>query len=213
MAVWDLSKAFWDAALAFRNFLYNLSNFFWAGVSINNLGADYNARPRRRPVSSRPPAALRGVVVIYLRRSKGGPASLMDNPVVIVVLVCVLIFFVFFLIMSQEGDTAARVDSWLEGCLGCFTIVLFLAALLATSGRLLGKEIKYTGHNFDQWEKQMRTNAPSWSAYDLRMMFQGYFDRGFASTETEVARMTTLIGHSPRSYEDFAGETAKAWKS
>jgi uncharacterized protein YbjT (DUF2867 family) len=83
----------------------------------------------------------------------------------------------------------------------------------ATWGRLLGKEIKYTGHNFDQWEKQMRTNAPSWSAYDLRMMFQGYFDRGFASTEAEVARMTTLIGHSPRSYEDFAAETAKAWKS
>jgi uncharacterized protein YbjT (DUF2867 family) len=83
----------------------------------------------------------------------------------------------------------------------------------ATWGRLLGKEIKYTGHNFDQWEKQMRANAPSWSAYDLRMMFQGYFDRGFASTETEVARMTKLLGHSPRSYEDFAAETAKAWKS
>jgi uncharacterized protein YbjT (DUF2867 family) len=83
----------------------------------------------------------------------------------------------------------------------------------ATWGRLLGKEVKYTGHDFDQWEKQMRTNAPSWSAYDLRMMFQGYFDRGFASTGTEVARLTKLLGHSPRSYEDFAAETAKVWKS
>jgi uncharacterized protein YbjT (DUF2867 family) len=83
----------------------------------------------------------------------------------------------------------------------------------ATWGRLLGKEVKYTGHDFDQWEKQMRTNAPRWSAYDLRMMFQGYFDRGFASTGTEVARLTKLLGHSPRSYEDFAAETAKVWKS
>lgn len=79
--------------------------------------------------------------------------------------------------------------------------------------RALGKEIKYTGHDFDQWEKQMRSNGPNWSAYDLRMMFQGYFDRGFASTETEVARLTKLLGHAPRRYEEFAAEMARSWKS
>lgn len=78
--------------------------------------------------------------------------------------------------------------------------------------KLLGKEIKYTGHNFDQWEQAMRANMPSWSAFDLRMMFQGYFDRGFASTETEVARLTKLLGRAPRSYEDFAAEMAELWK-
>jgi hypothetical protein len=45
------------------------------------------------------------------------------------------------------------------------------------------------------------------------MMLQGYFDRGFASTETEVARLTKLLGHAPRSYEDFAAETAKLWNA
>ena len=80
-------------------------------------------------------------------------------------------------------------------------------------GKLLGKEIKYTGHNFDQWEQAMRARMPSWSAYDLRMMFQGYFDRGFESTETEVARLTKLLGHAPRSYEDFATQTAAMWKA
>ena len=84
------------------------------------------------------------------------------------------------------------------------------AALLS---KLLGKEIKYTGHNFDQWEQGMRSRMPSWSAFDLRMMFQGYFDRGFASTETEVALLTKLLGHAPRSYEDFATETAAKWKA
>ena len=79
--------------------------------------------------------------------------------------------------------------------------------------KLLGKEIKYTGHNFEQWEEQMRAIVAGWTAYDLRMMFQGYFDRGFESTETEVARMTKLLGHAPRSYEDFASETAAIWKS
>lgn len=79
--------------------------------------------------------------------------------------------------------------------------------------KLLGKEIKYTGHDFDQWEQGMRANMPSWSAFDLRMMLQGYFDRGFAATETEVARLTKLLGHAPRRYEDFAAETAKLWKA
>ena len=79
--------------------------------------------------------------------------------------------------------------------------------------KLLDKEIKYTGHNFDQWEQGMRSRMPSWSAFDLRMMLQGYFERGFESTETEVARLTKLLGHTPRSYEDFATETAAKWKA
>jgi uncharacterized protein YbjT (DUF2867 family) len=74
--------------------------------------------------------------------------------------------------------------------------------------RLLDREIVYTGHNFDQWEQYMRTMMPAWSAFDLRVMFQGFFDRGFASTETEVARIAKLLGHPPRSYEAFAAETA-----
>jgi uncharacterized protein YbjT (DUF2867 family) len=80
-------------------------------------------------------------------------------------------------------------------------------------GKLLGKEIKYTGHDFDQWEQTMRDKMPAWMAFDLRMMFQGYFDRGFASTETEVARITKLFGRAPRSYEDFAAETTKLWNA
>ncbi len=82
----------------------------------------------------------------------------------------------------------------------------------ATWSKLLGKEVKYTGHNFEQWEQQMRARVPGWAAFDLRMMFQGYFDRGFASTENEVARLTKLLGHAPRSYVDFASETAALWR-
>jgi uncharacterized protein YbjT (DUF2867 family) len=83
----------------------------------------------------------------------------------------------------------------------------------ATWSKLLGKEVKYTCHNFDQWEQQMRARAPGWTAFDLRTMFQGYFDRGFASTEQEVAGVTKLLGHAPRSYEDFAVETAALWRN
>jgi uncharacterized protein YbjT (DUF2867 family) len=79
--------------------------------------------------------------------------------------------------------------------------------------KLLGKEIRYTGHDFDQWKKSIRRRMPTWSAFDLRMVLQGHFDRGFASTETEVARLTKLMGHTPRICEEVATETAQTWKS
>jgi uncharacterized protein YbjT (DUF2867 family) len=78
--------------------------------------------------------------------------------------------------------------------------------------KLLGKEIRYTGEDLDRWEEQMRQNAPGWSAYDLRMMFQGYLERGFASTEKQVERLTRLLGRAPRGYESFAAESAKVWQ-
>ena len=59
----------------------------------------------------------------------------------------------------------------------------------------------------------MRAKMPGWSAFDLRTMFQGYFDRGFAPTETEIVRLAKLLGHTPRSYENFAAETAAIWKA
>jgi len=40
-------------------------------------------------------------------------------------------------------------------------------------GKLLGKEIRYPGEDMDAFEEQMRSQrAPSWSAFDIRMMFQ-----------------------------------------
>ena len=82
-----------------------------------------------------------------------------------------------------------------------------------TWSKLLGKEVKYTGENFDAWEAQMRNMLPAWSAFDFRVMFQGYFERGFASTETEVDRLHQLLGRAPRRYEDLAAELASGWKA
>ena len=76
---------------------------------------------------------------------------------------------------------------------------------------LLKKEVRYPGEDMDAFEEQMRKGAPSWSAFDIRMMFQGYLERGFVAEADDVARLTTLLGHEPRRYKDFARETAEAW--
>jgi uncharacterized protein YbjT (DUF2867 family) len=79
--------------------------------------------------------------------------------------------------------------------------------------RLLGREIRYSGHDMDAFEEQMRERAPSWSAFDIRMMFQGYLERGFVAEKGDVETLTNLLGHPPRRYEDFAKETAALWKA
>ena len=65
----------------------------------------------------------------------------------------------------------------------------------------------------DQFEEQMRQKAPSWMAYDFRMMFQGYLERGFAAEEGDVEMLTKLLGHPPRRYEDFAQEAVQYWQT
>ena len=79
--------------------------------------------------------------------------------------------------------------------------------------RVLGKEIRYAGDDMDAFEQQMRKKAPSWSAFDIRMMFQGYIERGFVAGDGDIETLTTLLGHAPRRYKDFARETAVAWQS
>jgi uncharacterized protein YbjT (DUF2867 family) len=78
--------------------------------------------------------------------------------------------------------------------------------------KALGKEIRYAGDNLDTFEEQMRKHAPSWAAFDIRMMFQGYLERGFVAEDGDAAALTKLLGHEPRAYEDFAHETMGEWQ-
>jgi uncharacterized protein YbjT (DUF2867 family) len=83
----------------------------------------------------------------------------------------------------------------------------------ATWSKVLGKKITYTGHgDFDGFEAQLRnTGMPSWVAYDLRVMFQGYVERGLSNTEEQTVRFAAMLGHKPRTYSSFAAELAKEW--
>ena len=78
---------------------------------------------------------------------------------------------------------------------------------------LLGKEVRYSGDDMDAFEVQMRKRAPSWSAFDIRMMFEGYLERGFVAEPGDVEILTNLLGHAPRRYEEFAKETVLIWQS
>src|ERR1700678_307137 len=77
---------------------------------------------------------------------------------------------------------------------------------------LLGKQIRYLGDNMDAFEEQMRKTAPSWSAFDIRMMFEGYLERGFVAEDGDLETLMQLLGRRPRRYEDFAREPFLKWQ-
>lgn len=79
--------------------------------------------------------------------------------------------------------------------------------------KVLGREVRYAGHDMDAFEEKMRKTAPSWTAFDLRVMFQGFHERGFAAEKSDIETARELLGNPLRRYEDFAGEAASAWAS
>ena len=83
----------------------------------------------------------------------------------------------------------------------------------ATWSKLLRKEVAYAGHaDFDGFEEQLRkTGKPGWLAYDVRVMYQGFVERGFSNTEYQAARFAAVLGHQPRTYSSFAEELAREW--
>ena len=75
----------------------------------------------------------------------------------------------------------------------------------------LGRPVRYADPPLDAFEGQLRQMVPAWLAMELRLMFQGYQERGFSPAAADVAALTTLLGHAPRRYEDLVHETAIAW--
>jgi len=76
----------------------------------------------------------------------------------------------------------------------------------------LRKEVRYADLPMEAFEEQIRQMYPAWLAMDVRLMFQGYQDRGFVPSKADVATLTMLIGHAPRRYKDFVRETAAEWR-
>jgi uncharacterized protein YbjT (DUF2867 family) len=76
---------------------------------------------------------------------------------------------------------------------------------------VLGRPIVYAGNDLDALEQRLKAFGPAWLAYDMRLMMHRYQQDGAIATAADIARLTTLLGHAPRSYRDFAKDAAAAW--
>lgn len=80
-------------------------------------------------------------------------------------------------------------------------------------GEALGKEVRYGGDDLDAWEEQARRGMPAWMVYDVRLMYALFQDEGLVATEVQLEQTRTILGDQPRSFLDFAAETAGQWLS
>ncbi|MGH6617849.1 NmrA family NAD(P)-binding protein [Sphingomonas sp.] len=76
---------------------------------------------------------------------------------------------------------------------------------------ILGRPIAYAGDDLDGLEQRLKSFGPAWLAYDMKLMMRRYQEDGAVATDEDVARLTALLGHAPRSYRDFAEAAAASW--
>ena len=81
----------------------------------------------------------------------------------------------------------------------------------AAWGRALGKSVAYAGNDLDAWEQQSLQYLPAWMVFDFRLMYAFFQEKGFKATPSDLERLMQLLGHAPRTFEDFAQETARMW--
>ncbi len=75
----------------------------------------------------------------------------------------------------------------------------------------LGRAIRYGGDDLGVMEQRFKAMLPAWHALDLRLMFSRYQTDGAAATADDIAILTKLLGHAPRSYAAFAKDAAAQW--
>jgi|NGEPerStandDraft_6_1074524.scaffolds.fasta_scaffold10056_2 uncharacterized protein YbjT (DUF2867 family) len=91
--------------------------------------------------------------------------------------------------------------------------VLTATATAATWGGVLGRKIAYGGNDLDAWEKQSLAFLPPWMVFDFRLMYAFFQEKGLRATPADVDRLSSLLGHPPRRFDEFAAETARSWSA
>jgi uncharacterized protein YbjT (DUF2867 family) len=91
--------------------------------------------------------------------------------------------------------------------------VLTATSTAATWGGVLGRKIAYGGDDLDAWEQQSLAFMPPWMVFDFRLMYAFFQEKGLKASPEDVARLTDLLGHAPRRFDEFAAETARAWSA
>ncbi|MGH7248191.1 MAG: NmrA family NAD(P)-binding protein, partial [Pseudomonadota bacterium] len=89
--------------------------------------------------------------------------------------------------------------------------VLTGAAIAGIWSSVLNRPIRYGGDDVAAFEQRLRAFAPSWMAYDMRLMMSRFQRDGMAANSDDAGRLTALLGRPLRSYRDFAFEAAQQW--
>ena len=77
-------------------------------------------------------------------------------------------------------------------------------------GAALGREVTYGGDDVAAFEGQMASMAPSWLAYDMRLMMAGIQKFGMHGADGAADRLQAMLGRPLRKYADFVKQAIAA---
>jgi uncharacterized protein YbjT (DUF2867 family) len=78
--------------------------------------------------------------------------------------------------------------------------------------KYVGRDVRYAGDNIDTWVRHVKNVMPDWLWGDLTIMYRYFQDRGMIAPEADLDRQERLLGHPPRSFDDFARQLSGEWK-
>jgi uncharacterized protein YbjT (DUF2867 family) len=81
-----------------------------------------------------------------------------------------------------------------------------------TWSRHTGRPVRYAGDDLDAWERQQLGLLPPRLVHDFKIMYEYFQKNGFQPAAEDMEHQAEAVGHPPRSFDDFAKETAASWK-
>ncbi len=77
----------------------------------------------------------------------------------------------------------------------------------------LGREIRYHGDDIDAWAEKVKNIMPEFLIADFRIMYQFFQANGMIASKDDLEKTQKLLGHKPRTFDDFVKEISMEWKS
>jgi uncharacterized protein YbjT (DUF2867 family) len=79
--------------------------------------------------------------------------------------------------------------------------------------RHLDREVRYGGNDLEAWAEQAKAMMPDWLVDDLCVMFAFFQENGLAASPEDLESVRGVLGHTPRSFDAYAAETARSWRT
>jgi uncharacterized protein YbjT (DUF2867 family) len=91
--------------------------------------------------------------------------------------------------------------------------VLTAEDIAGTYTRHLGREIRYSGNDLDTWGQKVKNIIPEFMIPEMRIMYEFFQEKGMLASKESLEKMQKLLGHKPRTFDNFVGEIIVEWRS
>jgi uncharacterized protein YbjT (DUF2867 family) len=77
----------------------------------------------------------------------------------------------------------------------------------------LGREVRYSGNDLDAWGEKVKNMIPEFMVPEMRIMYEFFQANGMIASKDELEKTQKLLGHKPRTFDDFVKEITVEWRS